>query len=379
MAKRDFYEVLGVSRTASPDEIKSAYRRLARQYHPDVSKEAPKVAEEKFKEVSEAYEVLANEDSRRRYDQGGAAAVESQFGPGGFGWQNFTHAGDLEDLLGSSPFFQQFFGGMGGFGGRRGPAHGADIQLTLRLPLAAALTGAKPQVEVPRDEACAACRGTGAKDGTALEVCPECKGSGQVRRIQSRGYTQLITVAECSRCHGAGRRILEKCPVCGGSGHLRSTERIEIAVPPGVEDGAVLRVPGHGLKGGDAGASGDLYVQIVFEPLPHLRRDGEDAYTETTVPLGVALLGGEVTIPTIDGHAVLKIPAGTQPDTQFRLRGSGFPRFRSSTRGDLLVTAHVELPRNLSAHDREALRDLLLPGGRPLGGRRESIFRRRGT
>ncbi|EQD33878.1 chaperone protein dnaJ, partial [mine drainage metagenome] len=171
--------------------------------------------------------------SRRRYDQGGAAAVESQFGPGGFNWQNFTHAGDLEDLLGSNPFFQQFFGGLGGFGRPRGGGRGADIELTLRLPLAAALTGAKPQVEVPRDDPCSACRGTGAKDGTAIEICPECNGSGQVRRVQTRGATQLITVGECPRCHGVGRRILERCPVCGGSGHLRSTERIELSVPPG--------------------------------------------------------------------------------------------------------------------------------------------------
>lgn len=379
MAKRDFYDVLGVPRTAAEDDIKSAYRKLARQYHPDVSKENPKVAEEKFKELSEAYEVLANPDTRRRYDQGGASAVESQFGPGGFNWQNFTHAGDLEDLLGSNPFFQQFFGGMGGVGGgRRGPgSRGADIELTLRLPLAAAITGAKPQVDVPRDDACEACHGTGAKDGTALEVCPECGGSGQVRRVQSRGYTQLITVGECPRCHGAGRRILERCPVCGGSGHLRSSERIEISVPPGMEDGAVLRIPGHGMRSSGRGGSGDLYVQVVFEPLRHIRRDGEDAYTEAAVPLGVALLGGEVTVATVDGHAVLKIPAGTQPETQFRMRGNGFPRFRSSVRGDLIVTAHVEIPHGLSTHEREALRELLLPGGRPVGARRESIFRRR--
>jgi molecular chaperone DnaJ len=377
MAKRDFYEVLGVPRTATPEEIKQAYRRLARQYHPDVAKENPKVAEEKFKELSEAYEVLANPETRTRYDQGGASAVESDFGPGGFGWQNFTHASDLEDLLGANPLFQQFFGNLSGFGGRRSSGRGQDIEVTIQLPLAAALTGAQPTVEVPREEPCSACRGTGAKDGTALEVCSECGGSGQVRRVQNRGYTQLITVAECPRCHGAGRRILERCRVCGGSGRIRSSEKIELTVPAGIEDGAVLRVPNHGLKPAGRGIPGDLFVQVVFEPLPHIRREGTEAYTETAVPLGIALLGGEVTVRTIDGHAVLKIPAGTQPETQFRLRGEGFPRFRGSTRGDLLVTAHVEVPRSLSGHDRDVLRDVLLPGGRPVGARRESIFHRR--
>lgn len=385
MAKRDFYEVLGVSATASPEEVKQAYRKLARQYHPDVAKENPKVAEEKFKELSEAYEVLANPETRQRYDRGGASAVESDFGPGGFGWQNFTHASDLEDLLASNPIFQQFFGGLGGSfssagsgGGRRvTSSRGADIEMSLRLPLLSAVTGAKPTVEVPREDPCASCRGTGAKGGTALEVCSECGGSGQVRRVQNRGYTQLITVGQCPRCRGAGRRILERCPICQGSGHLRSTEKIELTVPPGMEDGAVLRVSGHGLPSAGRGPPGDLYVQVVFEPLRHIRREGEDAYTEVSVPLGVALLGGEVTVPTIEGHAVLKVPAGTQPETQFRLRSNGFPRFRGSSRGDLIVTAHVEVPRSLSGHEKDLVREALLPDGRPVGARKDSIFHRR--
>ncbi len=382
MAKRDYYEVLGVPRTASPEEIKGAYRKLARQYHPDVAKENPKVAEEKFKEVSEAYEVLATPETRQRYDQAGFSAVESDFGPGGFGWQNFTHVGDLEDLLNSNPLFQQFFGSMGGnfAGGRRsGALRGNDVEITLRLPLSSAIKGARPEVDVPRNDPCAACQGTGAKNGTALEICPECRGAGQVRRIQQRGHAQLITVGDCPRCHGVGRRILERCPVCGGSGHVRATERIQLTVPPGVDDGAVLRVSGHGLRATGGGVPGDLYVQVVFEPLPHIRRDGEDAYTDAMVPLGIAILGGEITLPTIDGHASLRIPPGTQPETQFRLRGNGFPRYRSSTRGDLIVTVHVEIPRSLSGRERDLLRDALLPGGQPVAPRKESIFRRRSS
>lgn len=381
MAKRDYYEVLGVPRTASTDEIKSAYRRLARQYHPDVAKEDTKVAEEKFKELSEAYEVLANDEKRRRYDQMGFSGVASDFGPGGFSWQNFTHAQDLEDLLGSNPLFRQFFGGFGGsfegFGERRS-GRGGDLEISVRLPLLAAVEGARPTVEVPRAVDCADCRGTGARDGTALEVCPECHGQGQVRRVQSRGYTQLISIGVCPRCRGAGKRILERCPTCRGTGRKETVERIQVTIPPGVEDGAVLRVPGHGLPGRDGARPGDLFVQVGFEPSPHLRREGEDAFSEATVPLATAVLGGEVTVPTVDGQAILKVPAGTQPETQFRLRGRGFPPPGGARRGDQIVTVHVEVPRSLSSRERDLLREALVPGA-PAGGRRESIFRRKSS
>jgi molecular chaperone DnaJ len=382
MAKRDYYEVLGVPRTATEDEIRSAYRRLARQYHPDVAKENPKAAEEKFKEFSEAYEVLADTEKRRRYDQQGFAGVETDFGPGGFDWQNFTHMGDLEDLLGASPFFQQFFGGLGAqFGGTtrpNAPYRGNDIELTIRLPLLAAVQGAHPTLEVPHTGPCPDCHGTGAKNGSALETCPECHGEGQVRRVQSRGYTQMITITECPRCHGLGQRILEKCPACGGTGRRSTVERIELTVPPGVDDGSVLRVPGHGEAGVRGGRPGDLYVQVILEPSDQFRRDGTDVYSETRVPLSVALLGGEVEVPTVDGRAELRVPAGTQPETQFRLRGRGFPRFRGSSRGDQIVTVHVELPRSLSGREKELLREAL-EGRPPSATRRESIFRRRSS
>jgi molecular chaperone DnaJ len=382
MAKRDYYEVLGVPRAASTDEVKSAYRRLARQYHPDVAKENPKVAEERFKELSEAYEVLIDPEKRRRYDQLGFPGVETDFGPQGFTWQNFTHAGDIEDLFDSSPLFRQFFEGFGlpfGEVRRRGSGRGTDVEMALRLPLAAAVTGAHPTVEVPHTRACPDCRGTGAKDGTALEVCPECGGQGQVRRVQSRGYTQLITIGECPRCRGTGRRILERCPTCRGAGTTSTVEKLEIDVPAGIEDGAVLRVPGHGSAGRAGSRPGDLYVQVVFEGNPAIRRAGQDAFTETTIPLATALLGGQVTVPTIDGRASLQIPAGTQPETQFRLRGNGFPRLRGSSRGDLIVTAHVEIPRTLGSKDRELLRQALGSPPAATEGRRESFFRRRSS
>jgi len=378
MAKRDYYEVLGVPKTASQDDIKQAYRRLARQYHPDVAKENPKAAEEKFKEFSEAYEVLADPEKRQKYDQMGFAGVETDFGPGGFNWQNFTHMGDLEDLLGASPLFQQFFGGFGSPFGRvgRGSAfRGNDIELAVRLPLLAAVQGAHPTVDVPHTGPCPDCHGTGARNGTAVETCPECQGQGQVRRVQNRGYTQLITIAECPRCHGTGQRILDRCPTCGGKGRTSSVEKIEITVPPGVEDGSVLRVAGHGMEGTGGGRAGDLFVQVLFEPSLEFRREGQDVYSETTVPLSVALLGGEVEVATVEGRAALKIPAGTQPETQFRLRGRGFPRYRGSTRGDQIVTAHVELPRSLSGREKDLLREAL--GTRTSAPpKRESIFRR---
>jgi molecular chaperone DnaJ len=376
MAKRDYYEVLGIPKTASPDEVKTAYRKLARQYHPDVAKENPKAAEEKFKEISEAYEVVADPEKRRRYDQLGFQGVETDFGPGGFNWQNFTHQGDLEDLLGASPLFQQLFGmGFGSpFGSPGGPSRGSDVEVAVRLPLTAAIHGAKPTIEVPRSKRCPDCKGTGARDGTALETCPECHGEGQVRRVQNRGYTQLVTIGQCPRCHGAGRIILEKCPTCHGAGRLRTVEHLEVSVPPGVEDGAVLRVPGHGTDGAPGGRSGDLFVQVLFDPVDHIRRDGPDAYSETTIPLATAALGGEVTVPTIEAQAALKIPAGTQPETQFRLRGHGFPRFRGGTRGDLFVTVHVEIPRSLSGKQRELVREAFDVKTPP---KRDSLFHRR--
>jgi molecular chaperone DnaJ len=382
MAKRDYYEVLGLPRTASTDEIKTAYRRLARQYHPDVAKGDPKGAEEKFKELSEAYEVLANQEKRQRYDQLGFSGVESDFGPAGFTWQNFTHAQDLEDLLGSSPLFRQFFGGFGGgFEGFDAPRRerGGDLEMAVRLPLAAAVKGAEPTVEVPQVTDCPACHATGAKDGTAFEICPECKGRGQVRRVQSRGYTQMISIGVCPRCRGAGKRILERCPVCGGSGHRESVEHIQVRVPPGVEDGAILRVPGHGLPGRTGGRPGDLFVQVSFEPSPLVRREGEEALVEATVPLATAIFGGEVTVPTIDGQAVLRIPAGTQPETQFRMRGRGFPPPGGSSRGDEIVTVHVEVPRSLSSHERELLREALAPAAPATAGRKDSFFRRKSS
>ncbi len=379
MAKRDYYEVLGVPRTASLDEIKSAYRRLARQYHPDLNAANPKAAEEKFKELSEAYEVLADPEKRRRYDVGGFSSVETDFGPGGFTWSNFTHVGDLEDLFASNPIFQQFFGsmGIGGFAGRAaaGPRKGSDLEVTVRLPVSAAVTGASPTIEVPLVEACSACGGNGAKDGTSLQTCATCGGSGQLRRSQSRGFTQMITIGVCPQCDGAGQRILERCPKCRGSGTQRVVRKIQVRVPPGIEDGAVLRLSGQGSAGPPGGRPGDLYVQVRLTSSDRLRRDGKDAYTEVTVPLATALLGGEVTVPTVTGTAIVKVPAGTQPGQTLKLRGEGFPELDGSRRGDLYAVVRVEIPTELSSRQRELIAEAL--GGdkaKPRTSRRVPLF-----
>ncbi|MGC2033963.1 MAG: molecular chaperone DnaJ [Thermoplasmata archaeon] len=386
MAKRDYYEVLGVPRDASPEDIKRAYRRLARQHHPDMNKDNPKAAEEKFKELSEAYEVLADEKKRQNYNAMGFEGVETDFGPQGFTWQNFTHGQDLEDLLGSG-LFERFFQqaaagetfGTGGRPGRFRGRAGSDLEMSMRVPMSVAITGAHRAIEIPRSRECPDCKGTGAKDGKAIETCPECKGTGQVRRSQSRGYTQFITIGECPVCHGTGQRIKEKCPTCRGSGSVREVGHLDVEIPPGIEDGAVLRLGGQGQAGGPGAPPGDLYVQVLLEPMPGFRREGRNVFSETEVPLITCLVGGEVRVPTVTGEAVLKIPSGTQPESQFRLRGEGFPRLRGRDRGDLIITVHVRIPTSLSTHQKELLQEALgapTPGA-TIPGRRGTLFGRR--
>jgi molecular chaperone DnaJ len=390
MAKRDYYQVLGIPREASEEEVKKAYRQLARKHHPDMNKDDPKAAEEKFKELSEAYEVLADTEKRQKYDQMGFAGVESEFGPQGFTWQNFTHANDLEDLLGQTPLFREWFDSMGGLGGgafgnatrREGRPRfrGGDIEISVRLPLAAAISGAHRVLEVPHTGPCPKCHGTGAKGGTAFEKCPDCEGRGQIRRTQTRGYTQLISIMECPTCHGSGRRIREVCPTCNGVGLQREIRKVEVSIPPGIEDGTLLRLSQQGDPGANGGPAGDLFVQVILEPAPGFRREGQDIYSEARVPLATALLGGETRIQTLTGEAVIKIPAGTQPEAQFRLRGEGVPRLRGTTRGDHIVTVHVDLPSNLNPRQRDLMREAFPEAAAPATPPKRSsgFFGRRG-
>ncbi|MEM0128845.1 MAG: molecular chaperone DnaJ [Thermoplasmata archaeon] len=376
MARRDLYEVLGVPRTATPEEIRQAYRRLARQYHPDMNQADPKAAEEKFKELSEAYEVLADPERRRRYDANGFSAVDQEFGPQGFTWQNFTHASDLEDLFGSNPLlgqlFGSFFGGGPPFGPGGGPRH---MEVALRIPLDRVLTGGTGTIDLPREDPCLSCRGTGARGGTAMETCSRCQGQGRVQQVLRQGRSQFLTVTVCPVCHGAGRRILERCPECRGSGRVRGTRRIEIQIPAGVEDGTRLRLQGQGLLSPDGGPPGDLFVRIEVEEDPRFRREGRDLFTEVLVPVSVAIVGGEVRVNGLAGEVLsVKIPAGTQPGEEFRLRGHGLPRMGGGARGDLYAVARVQIPRSLSSRQRELVQEALGPSAE----RKSSLFGRRG-
>ncbi len=373
MPKRDYYDVLKLPKTASPEEIRSSYRKLAREYHPDLNKENAKEAEEKFKELSEAYEVLADEQKRKHYDMGGFDAVSQDFGPQGFNWQNFSHAGDLEDMFGGMDplrdFFRQagvrgdLFGGIFGQGfqvASRG--RGRDLEVAIRVKLGDLIQGIQRDVEVPRADRCEDCKGTGAEGGTAMETCKTCGGSGQVRNVRRSGYAQLVTINACPTCRGEGRKILKACTHCGGAGRLRVNRHLRIRIPPGLDDGTVLRLAGEGERG-PSGRAGDLFVQVIVDN-GAFHREGRDIYTDLTVGLSQALLGDTVRIPTLSGQAELSVPPATQPESTLRLKGEGMPPPGGGSRGDLFVTIHVRLPDRLSSEQRDTVRRTFgEPGG----------------
>ena len=370
MADADYYETLGVPRGASKDEIKRAYRRLAKKYHPDLNKDDPKAAEEKFKQLSEAYEALADDDKRRIYDQLGADGLKQQvWGGQGFDWSRFTHQGDIEDIFGED-FLQSVFGGRGGLGGslfedffggsvgrRRGPVPGRDARVDVEVTLEDVAWGGRKEVSVHYPMTCPACRGTGA-EGERLVTCPTCGGRGQMSSSQRRGYGQFITITTCPKCNGRGQWPERPCPRCGGQGRIEEARTIAVEIPAGVPDGVQLRVPGRGLAG-DAGASaGDLYVGIRVRPHDRFVRDGDDLVLELPVSIADAALGTEVEVPTMDGSSRLRVPAGIQSETVLRLRGKGLPRFQGRGRGDQLVRVRVMTPTDLSAEERRLLEEL---------------------
>ena len=352
--KRDYYEVLGVSRGASEDEIKKAYKKMARKYHPDLNP-GDKTAEEKFKEVNEAYEVLSDADKKARYDQYGHAGVDPNFGAGGFGggFDGSFDFGDLGDIFGS------FFGG--GFGGGRrtnpnAPQRGESIRMSIAISFEEAAFGCEKAVTVERYETCDTCHGNGCAPGTSPEVCPDCHGTGtvQVRRQTPMGV--FATSSPCPKCGGKGRIIHQPCKDCRGSGMVRKKKTIQASIPAGIDNGQTISIRGQGNAGKNGGPAGDLLITITVRPHELFRREGTSVLCEAPITFTQAVLGAELEIPTIDGKVKYTLPEGTQPGTTFRLKGKGIPSINGRGRGDQYVTVYIETPKNLNKEQKEALK-----------------------
>lgn len=379
MAKRDFYEVLGVDRNADADALKKAYRKLAIQYHPDrqqgKSDEEKKAAEEKFKEAAEAYDVLSDPDKRARYDRLGPEGYD-QMG-GGFQGGGMS----MEDI------FRQFgdlFGGFGGFGGfgfgdtgGHTVSRGTNLRVRVKVNLQEVAKGTEKKIKIPRQVSCRSCNGTGAKDGTALETCPNCHGSGVEVRIRRTMFGQMQTQSECSVCGGTGKRIKQRCPDCGGSGLVKHEEVVTISIPAGVREGMMLTMRGKGNDAPGGGVPGDLQIVIEEQRDEHLIRDDQDLIYNLMIDFPTAALGGKVEIPTINGRARVTIEPGTQPGKVLRLRGKGLPSVNGYGTGDLLVNVMVYVPENLSADEKRALETMRASQSfKPSASTKERIFSR---
>jgi len=358
--KRDYYDVLGVSRGASTDEIKKAYRKLAMKYHPDMNKDSPKVAEEKFKEISEAYEVLADSDKRARYDQFGHEGLEGAFKTGGFDWSDFTHFSDISDIFGGfegfgfgGSIFDQFFGRAA----RRGPQEGRSLRYDVEVSIEDVAKGVEKEIRIPHAVQCKSCGGVGAKSGD-YKTCQSCRGSGQVQRSQKRGYTSFVTIANCPECGGTGKQVLRNCPSCGGAGVTQMTSTLKVSIPKGADEGMRLRIRGAGEASPNGGPPGDLYIVVHMAEHPVFSRDGSDLWVERGISFTQAALGDEVDVPTLDGTALVTIPPGTQTDTVFRLKGKGLSDLRGRGQGDEFVKVTVVTPSKLNSHQKELLRQL---------------------
>ena len=351
MSERDYYEVLGVSKTATQDEIRKAYRRLAGKYHPDRNIDNKEEAEEKFKEVQKAYEVLFDEERRKMYDQFGHAGVNGQAGQGGFGG-GFGGAGDFGDIFGD--MFGDIFGGRGGGGRSSGPRayRGDDIGYQLDITLEEAVFGTTTRITIPTTVHCHHCNGSGAAEGSEPVTCTTCRGAGQVR--VSQGFFSVQQT--CPDCHGRGKKITNPCTHCHGSGNVKKNKTLEVKVPAGVDTGDRIRLSGEGEAGENGGPNGDLYVQIRVKKHAIFTREDENLYCEVPVSFTTAALGGEIEVPTLDGRVNLKIPAETQTDRVFRLRGKGVKPVRGGMQGDLYCSIKVETPVKLSTEQKEMLR-----------------------
>lgn len=355
MSKRDYYEVLGVSKTATQDELKKAYRKLARKYHPDLNKDNPEAAE-KFKECNEAYSVLSDEQKRAQYDQFGPEAFENGGmgggpGAGGFGGFGGFGGSGMEDI------FDMFFGGQGrgGRSNNAGPQRGADLRYDMEITFEEAAFGVEKEISLKRAERCEHCHGEGAEPGSKVETCPECHGSGYVRFTQNTMFGQMVNERPCSRCHGEGKIISNPCKECGGSGTVKKTKKLKVKIPAGVDNGSRLRVGGEGEAGIKGGPSGDLYVYLYVKPHKFFERDGTTVLCEVPINIVQATLGAEIKVPTLDGQVTMKVPEGTQPGKVMRLKGKGIPSLRGGGRGDQLVRMKVVVPTKLTDKQKDAL------------------------
>ncbi len=357
--KRDYYEVLGVQKGCSEDELKKAYRQMAKKYHPDLNP-GDKDAEEKFKEVNEAYEVLSDPQKRSRYDQFGHAGVDPSFGggageAGGYGDFSGFDMGDLGDI------FEGFFGGFGGGSSRRSnpnaPRRGSDIRTQVSISFFEACSGIGKKVTVSKMESCDACHGTGAENGTAMKICPDCNGTGQVRVQQRTPFGVVNAQRSCDHCGGRGKIIEKSCPKCGGRGYQNVSKTVEIQIPAGIDDGQTLSVRGQGNAGANGGPAGDLLVMVTVRPDSLFTRKDYDIYCEMPVSFYQAVTGDELTVPTIDGNVKYNLPAGTQPGTVFRLRGKGVQRLNGRGRGDQYVTVTIDVPKNLTRAQLDKLKE----------------------
>ncbi len=356
--KRDYYEVLGVGKSANADEIKKAYRKAAIQFHPDKNPDN-KEAEEKFKEAAEAYDVLSDEQKRARYDQFGHAGMGGAAGGGAGGYGGFSGGGfSMDDIFSQ---FGDIFGGHFGGGGSRGGQRvnrGSDIRVRVKLTLEEIATGVTKKLKISKMVGCDRCNGTGAKNGSAFTTCHTCHGSGVVSRIENSFFGRIQTQGVCPTCNGTGKEITEKCEKCGGEGAIRGEEVIEVRIPAGVAEGMVLNVSGKGNAARQGGQSGDLHVVITEESHPELIRDGNDLIHNLNITVTTAILGGTVEVPTIDGRAKIKIAPGTHAGKVLRLGGKGIPDVNGRGRGDILVVVDITIPDSLSRDERKAVEKL---------------------
>lgn len=356
--KRDYYEVLGLQKGASDDEIKKAFRKMAMKYHPDKNPDN-KEAEEKFKEVNEAYSVLSDADKKSKYDRFGHAGVDPNagFGGGGGFGGGFGGFGGFEDI------FDMFGGGFGGFGGQsqrrpNAPKKGRDIQKAITIDFEEAAFGCKKEIQINKFVACSTCNGEGTKPGTSKKTCPKCNGSGQVAQIQRTPFGQFQSVTQCDQCGGTGKINESPCDDCRGTGKVKKVVKINVDIPAGVDNESVIPIRGQGEPGTNGGPNGDLYIVISVKPHKVFKRSGSDLYLEIPISFDQAALGAEITVPTLEGKVSYKVPAGTQPGTTFRLKGKGVKNLRTERMGDLYVKVNLEVPTKLNSKQKKAVEEL---------------------